>query len=223
MEEEDYIRVYEKNHGPRTFGFHIHHKIPRYRDGTNHPDNLVQLSLEDHAKSHLELYEEFKDPRDLTAYKLLLGQSVDPELYRLQAIERGRTVHRRHPEMFKKIAFEMGIANKDSWFYNDGNRSYLYKKEHLEVLSFPNFLEANPRFKAGRLPSEAAKKSREGWVILTDDVKSWWLPQEYRGRLEEYLTENPGVRVGRKKRAPFKRRTKEEMKDGLVRPSKRRI
>ncbi|QCW23038.1 hypothetical protein [Synechococcus phage S-B43] len=37
---------------------HKHHIIPRHLGGTDDPDNIVELSVEEHAAAHWKLYEE---------------------------------------------------------------------------------------------------------------------------------------------------------------------
>ena len=57
-----------------TIYTHQHHIIPIHAGGTDDPDNLVELTVEEHAQAHLELYEEYGDVRDLIASRSLLGQ-----------------------------------------------------------------------------------------------------------------------------------------------------
>lgn len=52
---------------------HKHHIIPKHMGGTDKPDNLVELTPEEHAGAHLKLYEEFGKKEDLTAYYLISG------------------------------------------------------------------------------------------------------------------------------------------------------
>mgnify|MGYP001272232680 CR=1 FL=1 len=37
---------------------HKHHKIPKHLGGTDDPDNIVELSVEEHAAAHWKLYKE---------------------------------------------------------------------------------------------------------------------------------------------------------------------
>lgn len=54
-------------------GKHTHHIIPRHAGGTDEPENLVELTVEEHANAHLKLYEETNNPNDWCAYRLLSG------------------------------------------------------------------------------------------------------------------------------------------------------
>jgi len=42
--------------------------------GSDDPSNLVELSIEDHAQAHLDLYEKYGYEQDLVAHRMLLGQ-----------------------------------------------------------------------------------------------------------------------------------------------------
>ena len=42
--------------------------------GTDDPDNLIELTVEEHAEAHLKLYEEHGNKQDLIAYQTLSGQ-----------------------------------------------------------------------------------------------------------------------------------------------------
>ena len=56
---------------------HKHHIIPRHMGGTDDPDNLIELSIEEHAAAHLTLYEKYGKTEDLYAYKALSNQMDD--------------------------------------------------------------------------------------------------------------------------------------------------
>ena len=53
---------------------HKHHIIPRHAGGTDDPSNIVELTIEEHAQAHLELYEKYGSEYDLIAYRMLSGQ-----------------------------------------------------------------------------------------------------------------------------------------------------
>jgi hypothetical protein len=63
---------------------HKHHIIPRHMGGTDSPENLIELSVEEHAQSHLKLYEEYGKIEDLCAYYMLSGKNKDPEFIKMQ-------------------------------------------------------------------------------------------------------------------------------------------
>ena len=53
---------------------HRHHIIPRHAGGSNDPSNIVELTIEEHALAHKQLYEEHGRWQDKVAYEMLSGQ-----------------------------------------------------------------------------------------------------------------------------------------------------
>ena len=53
--------------------YHNHHIIPRHAGGTDSPDNLVRLTVEEHAEAHRKLHEEYGRWQDKLAYQGLAG------------------------------------------------------------------------------------------------------------------------------------------------------
>ena len=54
--------------------YHKHHIIPRHMGGSDDTSNLVELTIEEHAQAHLDLYNEHGWHQDLVAHRMLLGQ-----------------------------------------------------------------------------------------------------------------------------------------------------
>ena len=66
-----------------TIYTHSHHIIPKHAGGTDDPSNLVQLTVEEHAQAHLELFEKYGRWQDELAYKGLSGMIGKEEIIRL--------------------------------------------------------------------------------------------------------------------------------------------
>jgi hypothetical protein len=58
---------------------HKHHIIPRHAGGSDDPSNLVELSIEEHATAHKELYEKYGRWQDRVAWLSLSGIMKDEE------------------------------------------------------------------------------------------------------------------------------------------------
>jgi hypothetical protein len=52
---------------------HKHHIVPKHMGGSDDPENLIELTVEEHAKAHLSLYEKHGKKEDLCAYYMLSG------------------------------------------------------------------------------------------------------------------------------------------------------
>jgi len=60
---------------------HQHHIIPRHAGGTDDPNNLVYLTIEEHANAHRALYEQYSRQEDYLAWKGLAGLIGKDEMY----------------------------------------------------------------------------------------------------------------------------------------------
>ena len=58
---------------------HMHHIIPKHAGGTDDPDNLIELSVEEHALAHKALYEQYGRWQDKVAWLSLSGIMQDEE------------------------------------------------------------------------------------------------------------------------------------------------
>ncbi len=68
-------------------GEHVHHIIPKYAGGDDSPENLVSLTVEDHAIAHLVRWKVYGDYRDKLAWMGLSGTETDREVLRVEAVK----------------------------------------------------------------------------------------------------------------------------------------
>lgn len=72
---------------------HKHHIIPKHMGGTDDPENLIELTIEDHAEAHKILYEKYGKIEDYWAWKGLSGQIGKEELLREININNGKKAY----------------------------------------------------------------------------------------------------------------------------------
>lgn len=83
-------------------GLHKHHIIPKHMGGTDDPSNLIDLTVEEHALAHKELWEKHGKWQDLVAWRALEGQITSDDLRRM--ITSYVWTGRKHtPEAIEKI------------------------------------------------------------------------------------------------------------------------
>ena len=58
---------------------HKHHIIPKHMGGSDEPDNLIELTIEEHARAHFELWEKFGFIEDKIAWECLSGRKLSEE------------------------------------------------------------------------------------------------------------------------------------------------
>ncbi|NDB61886.1 HNH endonuclease [bacterium] len=68
--------------------YHKHHIIPRHMGGTDEPDNLVNLTVEEHAEAHRLLWEQHGKEEDYYAWKGLASH-IGKEEIRLELARLG--------------------------------------------------------------------------------------------------------------------------------------
>lgn len=77
---------------------HRHHIIPRHAGGTDDPENIVTLTIEQHAQAHRALYEQHGDHFDYIAWKTLSGLMEKEEIV-LEILRRhGKVQGRKNAE-----------------------------------------------------------------------------------------------------------------------------
>lgn len=69
--------------------YHTHHIIPRHMGGSDEPENLIQLTIEEHAEAHRLLYLKYGKWEDLCAWKGLAGLYASGEAAQ-EALKQGR-------------------------------------------------------------------------------------------------------------------------------------
>ena len=67
---------------------HLHHIIPKHAGGSDDPSNLVELTIEEHAEAHRQLYETHGRLEDKLAWQGLSKMIGKPEI--LQALSENK-------------------------------------------------------------------------------------------------------------------------------------
>lgn len=93
---------------------HKHHIIPRHAGGTDDPENILELTVEEHAEAHRLLHEKYGKHEDWVAWKCLSGQigkeEIQIEKSRMAGINRWKYCR---DEMIE-ISRRGGITNSKS-------------------------------------------------------------------------------------------------------------
>ena len=93
--------------------YHSHHIIPRHAGGTNHPDNITQLTIEEHAEAHRLLYKKYNRWQDKLAYEGLSGYKGKEEIIKEKMYLNGKsTGERKHSSEALKKMSEGGKKNR---------------------------------------------------------------------------------------------------------------
>jgi hypothetical protein len=95
---------------------HKHHIIPRYIGGTNAPENLVEVTITQHAMFHYCNYQLWENDEDKFAWKGLSGQISEAEFIiekQKLAVEAARTpeARKKRKAKLKEINHQQGESN----------------------------------------------------------------------------------------------------------------
>ncbi len=111
--------------------YHIHHIVPRHAGGTNDPENLVRVTIEEHAELHFARYLQYGELGDWLAAFSLSGQISNSEaahLARMDWISKNASRmgavggKARCPEHVKVIAAGLAAQlGKKPWWNNGLN------------------------------------------------------------------------------------------------------
>jgi hypothetical protein len=81
---------------------HKHHIIPKHMGGTDEASNLIELTIEEHAKAHEKLYEQHGHWQDYLAWKGLLGLISHDECVYISISEGGKKGATKTNQMWKE-------------------------------------------------------------------------------------------------------------------------
>ena len=133
---------------------HKHHLNPKYMGGTDAPDNLIEVTVKQHAMFHFCNYQLWGNEYDMLAWKALSGQiSFDDATYQAMKIgsDKARAVQQerlKDPEYRKR------------W---SDTRKELWKKEEYRATILASLKKSQPKASALGNSPEANEKRKESF------------------------------------------------------------
>ena len=120
---------------------HKHHIVPKHMGGNDEPENIVELSIEEHAEAHRKLYEEHGKWQDLIAWKGLLGLLTSDECSFIaikEGAKKGAATtnakrwlnHLKIERVYPKGIDGRKIRSKRYWFNNDVSEGQYSLNDH---------------------------------------------------------------------------------------------
>jgi hypothetical protein len=97
---------------------HRHHIVPRHEQGSDREDNLVRLSVKDHATAHWLRYKWLGKLQDKVAWLMLSGKTVEGERLRVQlafekyTIEDRRQVMKENNPMYNSKSIKKSLETR---------------------------------------------------------------------------------------------------------------
>lgn len=161
---------------------HLHHIIPRHAGGTDDPDNLIELTVEEHARAHYILWNQYGRWQDKVAWQCLYGKLGKEELILTVQTEAARDAWKNssYREVVTKL---IGEATKKLW----QNPDYRNNKISKLKITQPKGLAAalSPDSKQKRKDSlkkighqQGSKNSMFGKMWITNGSHSYRINKE---------------------------------------------
>jgi hypothetical protein len=105
---------------------HIHHIIPKHLGGSDDPENLIELTVEEHAEAHRKLWDQFGRWEDYLAWQGLAGLMSREELVKQMLSEAGKKGNTSRPtNKGKKYNWKVPPKPKGTggskWYHNPQN------------------------------------------------------------------------------------------------------
>ena len=113
---------------------HMHHKIPRHMGGKDDPENLVELTVEDHAIAHKVLYGLHGKEEDRIAWRMLSGQITARQANSaaISASLTGRKLTQEHKLNISKSTTGISKSKAHSDAISEGKKGIYTNKDWIE-------------------------------------------------------------------------------------------
>lgn len=136
---------------------HKHHIIPRHMGGTDNPENLIELSVEDHAEAHRILFEQHGHWEDYVAWQGLAGLISKEDLIRKIQSEAAKAKIEKYGNPFS------GIRTWGNFLINEE-----FRKQVSSLANSPEAIAKKKKTMAERNHQQDFRNSQFGKVWCVD-------------------------------------------------------
>jgi len=136
---------------------HKHHIIPRHMGGTDNPENIIELSVEDHAEAHRLLFEQHGHWEDYLAWQGLAGLISKEDLIKKIQSEAAKARLEKHGNPFS------GIRTWGNFSINEE-----FRKQVSSLANSPEAIAKKKKTMAERNHQQGFRNSQFGKVWCVD-------------------------------------------------------
>lgn len=167
---------------------HKHHIIPRHIGGSDNPENLIELTIEEHANEHKKLFDKCGRWQDELAWKGLSGMIGKEEIIERLQLEGASVGGKEAQKTLRKL--------KICSFYNEELRQKAATNGRMKCK------ENGSGFYESDLQSELGKRGgpqNKGFVWINDGIFSikYSVKKQSNKSIDVFLEENPQYTLGR--------------------------
>ena len=129
--------------------------------GTDDPENLVELTIEEHAEAHRKLFEEHGHWQDYIAWQGLAGLISKEELIRRIQVEAGKFRIEKHGNPFANIKTPYNFSINEE-----------FRKQVSALANTPEAIAKKKKTMADRKHQQGEKNSQFGkkWYVKEDAI-----------------------------------------------------
>jgi len=136
---------------------HKHHIIPRHMGGTDNPENIIELSIEDHAEAHRILFERYGHWEDYLAWQGLAGLISKEDLIKKIQSEAAKARLEKYGNPFS------GIRTWGNFSINEE-----FRKQVSSLANSPEAIAKKKKTMAERNHQQGFRNSQFGKVWCVD-------------------------------------------------------
>jgi hypothetical protein len=142
---------------------HKHHIIPKHQGGTDDPENIIELTIEEHALAHKLLYDQFGRHQDWLAWQGLSGLMTKEEIVKEQLSRAGK----KGGSSGKSVTGNRAKGGYSNWEKNSEKLSNVLKENgtkygHLGGAKSKDSVWINNGIKTKKIKNEEIP---DGWVL----------------------------------------------------------
>ena len=161
---------------------HKHHIIPKHAGGTDNPSNLVELTIEEHAKAHLFLYETHGRNEDKWAWLGLSGQiGKDEILKQIAMAQKGKKKPKGFGEKISEFRKTFKYSEESKLKMSLAKKGKPLTPEHVEKIRQVKLGTKQPESQKIKVAEKLSKR----YIITTPNGESFEITN-----LKKYCREN---------------------------------
>lgn len=145
---------------------HKHHIIPKHVGGTDDTDNIIELSVVEHAEAHRLLWEQYGRWQDFYAWQGLSGQIGKEELIRkIQSVANSKPKSEETKRKMSEWQIGRKLSEEHKNKISDNKKGKKQTQEHIQkrLLSMKGFKQTEHQKQV------AKEKFSKNWSVTSPD------------------------------------------------------
>ena len=156
---------------------HKHHIIPKHMGGTDEPSNIIELTREEHAITHLLLYEKYGKKQDLGAYYLLTGQTDEANRIACSlggSVQGKKNAESGHMKNIQKLGASLGGKRSAEVCKEENKNAFFDPLLRIKIAKLGGSVQGKKNAESGHLKkiAQLPNKRTKGKCWITDGISN---------------------------------------------------